>query len=108
MGDPEHELHKHEVFGVLMQYPGSSGEIRDISVVIKQTHQQSAIATVAADILSLVLLESPGELDADIVLGNSQRFGVAMGYGGPHARVFCYAGEVCPFHAGQGDWRFSG
>ena len=88
VGDPEHELHKHEVFGVLMQYPGSSGEIRDISVVIKQTHQQSAIATVAADILSLVLLESPGELDADIVLGNSQRFGVAMGYGGPHAAFF--------------------
>jgi glycine cleavage system P protein (glycine dehydrogenase) len=88
VGDAAHELASHEVFGVLMQYPGSSGEIRDISGVIEQAHQQAAIATVAADILSLVLLKSPGSMDADIVLGNSQRFGVAMGYGGPHAAFF--------------------
>ncbi len=88
VGDPELELDKHDVFGVLTQYPGSSGEIRDISKVISQAHQQSAIATVAADILGLVLLQSPGAMDADIVLGNSQRFGVAMGYGGPHAAFF--------------------
>ncbi|MFT5350294.1 MAG: glycine dehydrogenase [Planctomycetota bacterium] len=87
-GDAETELEDHEVFGVLLQYPGSSGEIRNISKVINQAHTQSAIATVAADILALVILKSPGEMDADIVLGNSQRFGVSMGYGGPHAAFF--------------------
>jgi len=88
VGDAERELANHDVFGVLMQYPGSSGEIRDIAQVIKQAHQQAAVATVAADILALVLLRSPGDMDADIVLGNSQRFGVPMGYGGPHAAFF--------------------
>ncbi len=88
VGNPEQELASHDVFGVLMQYPGSSGEIRDISNIIQQAHAGKAIATVAADILSLVLLKSPGSMDADIVLGNSQRFGVSMGYGGPHAAFF--------------------
>jgi glycine cleavage system P protein (glycine dehydrogenase) len=88
VGDAESELENHEVFGVLVQYPGSSGEIRDISKTIEKAHKQAAIATVAADILALVLLESPGAMDADIVLGNSQRFGVSMGYGGPHAAFF--------------------
>ncbi len=88
VGDAENELASHEVFGVLVQYPGSSGKIREIAGVIKEAHQQSAFATVAADILALVLLKSPGAMDADIVLGNSQRFGVAMGYGGPHAAFF--------------------
>ena len=88
IGDAETELANHEVFGVLIQYPGSSGEIRDISIVIEQAHEQAAIASVAADILALVLLESPGEMAADIVLGSSQRFGVSMGYGGPHAAFF--------------------
>jgi len=88
IGNPETDLINHDVFGVLIQYPGSEGEIRDLSQVIEQAHTQSAIATVAADILALVLLKSPGEMDADIVLGNSQRFGVSMGYGGPHAAFF--------------------
>jgi glycine dehydrogenase len=88
VGNPEVELEKHDVFGVLMQYPGSNGEIRDIASIIKQAHKNAAIATVAADILGLVLLKSPGALNADIVLGNSQRFGVSMGYGGPHAAFF--------------------
>jgi glycine dehydrogenase len=88
IGNPETDLKNHDVFGVLIQYPGSEGEIRDISQVIEQAHAQSAVATVAADILALVLLKSPGAMGADIVLGNSQRFGVSMGYGGPHAAFF--------------------
>lgn len=88
VGDPFTELSAHDVFGVLLQYPGSSGAVRDMQAVIKQIHGQSALATVAADILSLVLLKPPGEMDADIVLGSAQRFGVPMGYGGPHAAYF--------------------
>ncbi|MGH8752000.1 MAG: aminomethyl-transferring glycine dehydrogenase [Burkholderiales bacterium] len=88
VGDPWAELQAHQVFGVLLQYPGSSGQIRDMSPVISQVHGQSGIAAVAADLLSLVLLKPPGEFDADIVVGSSQRFGVPMGYGGPHAAFF--------------------
>ena len=88
VGDPLTQLNEYEVFGVLLQYPGCSGEVRNFSETIKQAHQQSALVSVAADILSLVLLRPPGEIDADIVLGNSQRFGVSMGYGGPHAAFF--------------------
>ncbi len=82
------DLAQYDVFGVLLQYPGTGGEIRDIAKIISRAHAQSAVATVAADILALVLLKAPGAMDADIVLGNSQRFGVAMGYGGPHAAFF--------------------
>ncbi|MEX2353071.1 MAG: glycine dehydrogenase (aminomethyl-transferring), partial [Gammaproteobacteria bacterium] len=88
IGDPHTELGKHSVFGVLLQYPGSSGAVRDIEPVIRSAREQQAITTVATDLMSLVLLKPPGEMDADIVLGNSQRFGVPMGYGGPHAAFF--------------------
>jgi glycine cleavage system P protein (glycine dehydrogenase) len=88
LGDPWNELQDKDVFGVLLQCPGSSGQIRDIRPVVQAAHEQSAIVTVAADILSLVLLTPPGEMDADIVVGSSQRFGVSMGYGGPHAAYF--------------------
>ncbi len=88
IGDPFADLENKDVFGVLLQYPGSSGEVRDLREPIEQAHQQAAIVTVAADILALVLLTSPGEMGADIVVGNSQRFGVPMGYGGPHAAFF--------------------
>lgn len=84
-GDPWTELERHEVFGLLLHYPGSSGQVRDLTPVMAAAHQQSAITVVAVDLLSLVLLRPPGEMDADIVVGNSQRFGVPMGYGGPHA-----------------------
>ncbi|UGY94808.1 aminomethyl-transferring glycine dehydrogenase [Streptomyces gobiensis] len=73
------------VFGVLLQYPGASGAVRDPRAVIEQAHEMGAIVTVAADLLSLTLLTSPGELGADIAVGSSQRFGVPMGFGGPHA-----------------------
>lgn len=88
VADPFTELEKHAVFGVLLQYPGSSGAVPDIEPVIKIAHKQQATVTVATDLMSLVLLKPPGEMGADIVLGNTQRFGVSMGYGGPHAAFF--------------------
>jgi glycine dehydrogenase len=74
-----------ELFGALLQYPGSSGAVRDLSAVIAASHERGALVTVAADILGLVLLRAPGELGADIVVGSTQRFGVPLGFGGPHA-----------------------
>ena len=88
VGDPYGGLGEQELFGVLLQYPGSSGELRDIRPVIEQAHERRALVTVAADLLSLVLLTPPGEFGADIVVGSAQRFGVPMGYGGPHAAFF--------------------
>ena len=74
-----------DVFGVLLQYPGVDGEIRDFSALIEVVKAQKALVTMAADIMALVLLKSPGELGADIAVGNTQRFGVPLGFGGPHA-----------------------
>src|SRR3954471_17992851 len=74
-----------DVSGVLVQYPGASGRILDPRPVIDAAHERGALAVVAADLLALTLLESPGELGADVVVGSSQRFGVPMFYGGPHA-----------------------
>ncbi|WP_432585745.1 aminomethyl-transferring glycine dehydrogenase [Streptomyces sp. HD1123-B1] len=79
------EVAERGVFGVLLQYPGASGEVRDPRPVIERAHELGAIVTVATDLLALTLLTSPGELGADIAVGNSQRFGVPMGFGGPHA-----------------------
>jgi glycine dehydrogenase len=72
-------------FGVLLQYPGASGEVRDLAPVIEAAHAAGARVAVAADILALTLLKPPGELGADIALGTTQRFGVPLFYGGPHA-----------------------
>jgi glycine dehydrogenase len=74
-----------DVFGVLLQYPATDGAIRDYAALCEQAHAAGALVTVASDLLSLVLLAPPGEWGADIVVGNSQRFGVPLGYGGPHA-----------------------
>jgi glycine dehydrogenase len=74
-----------ELFGILLQYPGASGEIRDLRPAIDAAHGRGALAAVAADLLALTLLTPPGELGADIAVGSTQRFGVPMGYGGPHA-----------------------
>jgi glycine dehydrogenase len=73
------------VFGVLLQYPGASGEVRDLAPVIAAARAAKATVTVAADILALTLLKPPGELGADVAIGSTQRFGVPMFYGGPHA-----------------------
>lgn len=77
-----------DCFGALLQYPGTTGEIQNISDMIAAVQANKGIVAVAADIMSLVLLKSPGELGADVVLGSAQRFGVPMGYGGPHAAFF--------------------
>ncbi|OKK03227.1 glycine dehydrogenase [Streptomyces sp. CB03234] len=79
------EIAERGVFGVLLQYPGASGAVRDIKAVIDRAHELGAVVTVAADLLALTLLTSPGELGADIAVGTTQRFGVPMGFGGPHA-----------------------
>src|SRR6476659_5522267 len=82
-----------EVFGVLVQYPATDGAVFDYTKTVEQAHANDALVTVAADILSLVLLTPPGEWGADIVVGNSQRFGVPLGYGGPHAAYFATRDE---------------
>ncbi|MFJ3498895.1 aminomethyl-transferring glycine dehydrogenase [Streptomyces sp. NPDC090135] len=79
------EIAERGVFGVLLQYPGASGAVRDVKPLIDAAHELGAIVTVAADLLALTLLTSPGELGADIAVGTTQRFGVPMGFGGPHA-----------------------
>jgi glycine dehydrogenase len=85
VGDPATDLSNAEMFGALLQYPGSSGAVRDLRPAIAALHEKGAVAVVAADLLALTLLASPGELGADIAIGSAQRFGVPMGYGGPHA-----------------------
>jgi len=85
VGDPDKDLDAAQVFGALLQYPGSSGEIRDFSEAIARLHAAGALAVMAADPLALTLLTPPGELGADIAVGSTQRFGVPVGYGGPHA-----------------------
>lgn len=76
------------VFGVLLQYPASNGAIYDYRAFVEQAHNAGALVTVAADILSLTLLTPPGEFGADIAVGSTQRLGVPLGYGGPHAAYF--------------------
>jgi glycine dehydrogenase len=85
VGDPATDLDAAAVFGAILQYPGSSGSICDYRDVVNRLHATDALAIVAADPLSLTLLIPPGELGADIAIGSTQRFGVPMGYGGPHA-----------------------
>ncbi len=82
------EAHQHNVFGAFIQYTDKTGQVINLEPIIEALHQHKAIVAVAADIMSLVVLKSPGEQGADIVLGSSQRFGVPMGFGGPHAAFF--------------------
>lgn len=93
------EIAERGVFGVLLQYPGASGAVRAIEPVIEQAHGLGAIVTVAADLLALTLLTSPGALGADIAVGTTQRFGVPMGFGGPHAGLHGGPREVRPLPA---------
>ena len=74
-----------DTFAIMLQYPASSGSIEDYSKIVTQAHSNGSLVIVATDLLSLCLLKPPGEWGADIVIGNSQRFGVPMGFGGPHA-----------------------
>ncbi len=88
VGDAFSELAETVCFGALIQYPGSSGRVRDPSAAIGAVQDHGGLAVVATDLMACVLLRPPGELGADIVVGSAQRFGVPMGYGGPHAAFF--------------------
>src|SRR6202012_715563 len=85
VGDPLTDLDKADVFGAVLQYPASSGAVRDLRPAIASLHAKGALAIVAADLLALTLIASPGELGADIAISSAPRFGVPMGYGAPHA-----------------------
>ncbi|MBN9050554.1 MAG: aminomethyl-transferring glycine dehydrogenase [Rhizobiales bacterium] len=85
VGDPARDLDPAAVFGALLQYPGTTGALRDDRKIIAALKDKGAVAVMAADPLALTLLTPPGELGADIAIGSMQRFGVPMGYGGPHA-----------------------
>ena len=87
IGDPQKliELKEETYFGALLQYPGNDGAVIDFSRVIESIHKQNGLAVMATDLLSLTILKSPGEMGADIAIGSSQRFGVPLGFGGPHA-----------------------
>jgi glycine dehydrogenase len=93
VGNHENFDFSTEFFGAILQYPGKYGQIYDYQNFIKQCKTNEIKVAVAADILSLTLLKSPGEMGADVVVGTSQRFGVPMGYGGPHAAFFCTKDE---------------
>ena len=84
VGDPN-SLNPTKVFGAIFQYPGTLGHVRDFTIHIEKLHENKAIAVIAADPLSLTLLKEPGAMGADIAIGSTQRFGVPVGYGGPHA-----------------------
>jgi glycine dehydrogenase len=85
VGDHRQDLGEQDVFGVLLQYPATNGEIHDYSEVVAECHAKQALVVVAADLLSLTLLAPPGAFGADVAIGTTQRFGVPLGYGGPHA-----------------------
>jgi len=91
---PADTLSEHDAFGALLQYPGETGQVRDVSTLINAAHQQQMMVCIATDLLSLVLLKEPGQLGADIVVGSSQRFGVPMGFGGPHAAFFATSDKL--------------
>lgn len=83
-------LTQGDYFGALLSYPGSSGEIRDLTALIEAAHSNNTLITVASDLMALMLLKSPGSMGADVVVGTNQRFGVPMGFGGPHAGFFAF------------------
>ncbi|MBK1634133.1 aminomethyl-transferring glycine dehydrogenase [Rhodovulum adriaticum] len=85
VGDPFEDLEPEKVFAALFQYPGTYGHIRDFTAPIAALHEAQALGIVVADPMALVVLKEPGAMGADIAVGSTQRFGVPMGYGGPHA-----------------------
>jgi len=85
IGNPLKDMAKIEPFGVLLQYPNTYGDYSDHSNLIAELHKKKSLVAISTDLLALTILKTPGEMDADIVVGNTQRFGVPLGYGGPHA-----------------------
>ena len=88
LGKPDDASQRDDVFGALLQYPNARGEITDLTTAIATIKGKGGVVAVASDLMALVLLKAPGEMGADIALGSSQRFGVPMGFGGPHAAFF--------------------
>src|SRR5690606_21765560 len=88
VGNEESFDFSSDYFGAILQYPGKNGQITDLKSFIEKANSAQIKVAVAADILSLVMLEAPGKLGADVVVGTTQRFGIPMGYGGPHAAYF--------------------
>lgn len=93
VGKAEQALDNGDLFGILVQLSGTTGELHDYTGLLNQLKTRGVITSIAADIMSLVLLESPVTMGADVVFGSSQRFGVPMGYGGPHAAFFACRDE---------------
>ncbi|MFI5044449.1 MAG: glycine dehydrogenase (aminomethyl-transferring), partial [Acidimicrobiales bacterium] len=94
VGDPDTDLASHEPFGLLLAYPGSSGQVRDHAELVATAHAAGAVVCVVTDLLALTLLRPPGEWGADVVVGSAQRFGVPLGYGGPHAGFMATSGAA--------------
>jgi glycine dehydrogenase len=90
---PAETAASHDVFGALLQTPNAKGELKDFTPVITALKTKNAVTAIACDLMALVLTKSPGEMGADIAFGSSQRFGVPMGYGGPHAAFFACKDE---------------
>ena len=82
-GTAEEVVDTDDIFGALLQYPGTNGQVRDLTSLIESVHERKALVAVASDLLALTMLKPPGEMGADIVFGSAQRFGVPMGFGGP-------------------------
>jgi len=101
IGDHRNLVWDESIFGVILQYPDAYGEIHDYRQIVDQAHQQNAYVCVCADILSLTLLTPPGEWGADCVVGSTQRFGIPMGYGGPHAAYFATREDYKRFIPGR-------
>jgi glycine dehydrogenase len=93
VGDPDSVEPLDGCFGMLMQYPGSSGRLHDLTPAIERAHAHGALVCVAADLLALALVTPPGEMGADAVVGTTQRFGVPLGFGGPHAAYIAVRDE---------------
>src|SRR5918999_1735337 len=101
VGDPDRFSFDSSVIGALVQYPASDGEVRDFRTLGERAHAAGALVTAATDLLSLTLLTPPGEWGADVAVGNSQRFGIPMGYGGPHAAFFATKDQYKRFLPGR-------
>ncbi|MEM6603843.1 MAG: aminomethyl-transferring glycine dehydrogenase [Pseudomonadota bacterium] len=84
---------EYDVFGAMMQYPATDGTVSDFSLIVRKLKEKNVIVSFATDLLALTLLKSPGEMEADIAFGSSQRFGVPFGFGGPHAAFFACKAE---------------